>query len=181
MIDFRTDITIELLDECYFEGQRVSQVINSNINQLLVALWDDPGYYKIERRQYDKKTTYISDTGNIENNIHCTDLIQISSENEENMSYNHYFISRTESAINVVDIVREKIYCLYQEKNNTHKFRKATIIPRDLLVKGAHRDRIQYQLVYATETEGIEQKPTNFSNPTENSILSSAKNKNSIL
>ena len=113
LIDFRTDITIELLDECYFEGQRVSQVINSNINQLLVALWDDPGYYKIERRQYDKKTTYISDSGNIENNIHCTDLIQISSENEENMSYNHYFISRTKSAINVVDIVREKIYCLY--------------------------------------------------------------------
>ena len=91
----------------------MSQVINSNINQLLVALWDDPGYYKIERRQFDQKITYISDSGNVENNINCTDLIQISSENEDSMSYPQYFISRTKTAINVIDIVREKIYCLY--------------------------------------------------------------------
>ena len=151
----------------------MSQVINSNINQLLVALWDDPGYYKIERRQFDQKITYISDSGNVENNINCTDLIQISSENEDNMSYPQYFISRTKTAINVIDIVREKIYCLYQERNYTHKFRKAASIPQNTLVRGAQRDHIQYQLVYVTESEGAEQQPNKINSTPSSSILSS--------
>ena len=55
------------------------------------------------------------------------------------------------SSINIIDTVRDKIYCLYEEKNYKHKFRKATIIPRDFQVKGAAKDQIQYQLVYVTE------------------------------
>ena len=45
------EIMIELQDERYFIGERVSQVINSNVNQLLVALWDKPGFFKIDRRR----------------------------------------------------------------------------------------------------------------------------------
>ena len=66
---------MQLLAERYFEGRRVSQAINSNVNQLLVALWDEPGYYKVERRQYEHKITYIEDSSNIENNYNCTDLM----------------------------------------------------------------------------------------------------------
>ena len=80
---------------------------------MLVTLWDDSGYYKIDRKQDEFKMSYIEDKNNIEYNINCTDLIQVSTENEENASYQSYFISRTKSAINLIDTTREKAYCLY--------------------------------------------------------------------
>ena len=53
------EVTIELQEERYFIGERVSQVVNSNVNQLLVALWDKPGFLKIDRRRNEQKVTLI--------------------------------------------------------------------------------------------------------------------------
>ena len=54
----------------------MSQVIETNVNQLLVTLWDDPGYYKIDRKHGENTTiTYIENYEEIEDNINCTDLI----------------------------------------------------------------------------------------------------------
>ena len=110
-------VTIELQQERYFSGQRVSQVVNSNVNQLLVALWEEKGFYKIDRRTSEKKVTLIEDETEIERNYHCTDLVGIRSENENHPSYIQYYIARTEAAINIVDTVKEKIYCLHREQN----------------------------------------------------------------
>ena len=55
--------------------------------------------------------------------------------------------------MNIIDTVRDKIYCLQNELNFTHKFCKAAIIPSDIPVKGANKDRIQYQIVYVTEID----------------------------
>ena len=131
----------------------MSQVIETNVNQLLVTLWDDPGYYKIDRKQGENTTiTYIEDYGGIEDNVNCTDLIQISTENEENASYQHYIISRTKSALNIIDTIKDKVYCLYQERNYLNKLSKVTIMARDFNIKGTYnKDKIQFQLVIVTE------------------------------
>ena len=145
-------VSINLIKERYFEGQRVSQIINTNVvNQLLVTIWDDSGYYKIDRKQDEFKMSYIEDLSNIEDNNNCTDLIQVSTENEDNASYQSYFISRTQNAINLIDTTRERAYCLYKVKNYCNKLRKTTIVPRDLIVKGVYNDRIQFQLVFIVE------------------------------
>ena len=55
-------VTINLIKERYFEGQRVSQIANTNVvNQLLATIWDDSGYYKINRKQDEFKISYIED------------------------------------------------------------------------------------------------------------------------
>ena len=99
-------------------------MINSNVNQLLVALWETPGFFKIDRRKAEQKITHIEDETRIPGNYHCTDLVGIRSDSEEQASYIQYYIARTEAAINIIDTVKEKVYCLTQERNYRHKFRK---------------------------------------------------------
>ena len=110
-------ISIALQEERYFEGKRVSQVINSNVNQILVALWDEPGFFKIDRRTTEQKITKIEDTTNIPGNINCTDLVAIRSDSDDQPTYIQYYIARTQAAINIVDTVKEKVYCLIEERN----------------------------------------------------------------
>ena len=117
----KSDIELSIVlqeDEVYFKDQRVSQVIQSNVNQLLVALWDKPGYYRIQRKSYENHVTYIPDETGVKHNYHCTDLVGISADN---LSFIQYFIARTETAINIIDTVKEKVYCLSEEPSSNHK------------------------------------------------------------
>ena len=145
-------ISIELQDEEYFKGQRVSQVIISNVNQLLVALWEESGFYRIQRSTYDHQITYIADETGVPNNYHCTDLIGIKADPTDSSSFIQYFIARTETAINIIDTVKEKIYCLAEEPNYKHKFRKAAVIPKDIdFAFGSFKDKVNYQIIYVCD------------------------------
>ena len=152
----RHAVTIELQEERYFEGQRVSQVINSNVNQLLVALWEEPGYFKIDRRRTGLEMTHIEDETNVANNFQCTDLVGLRCESDEAPSYVQYFIARTQAAINIVDTVKEKVYCLQQEPNYKFKYRKTVVMPRDIAItNGVAKDHIHYQIVYVTASGAL--------------------------
>ena len=143
---------ITLQEERYFVGQRVSQVVSSNVNQLLVALWDEPGYIKLDRKRAELKLTYIEDKTRVPNNLRCTDLIGIWSDDAQVSSYMQYFVARTQAAINIIDIVKDKVYCLRVEENYRFMNRKTCVIPRDIpLTIGHLKDRIRYQIIYVTE------------------------------
>ena len=55
----------------------MSQVISSNLNQILATVWDEPGVWKIDRTSNEIEVTLIEDDTNIEGNINCTDLISV--------------------------------------------------------------------------------------------------------
>ena len=105
-------VEIELQEERYFVGERVSQVVNSNVNQVLASIWDKPGFFKIERSINESQVTHIEDNTGVLGNDQCTDLIGIRTQSEDTASYIQYFIARTQSAVNIIDTVKEKMYCL---------------------------------------------------------------------
>ena len=64
-------VEIELQEERYFVGERVSQVVNSNVNQILAALWNKPGFFKIERSINESQVTFIEDNTGVPGNDQC--------------------------------------------------------------------------------------------------------------
>ena len=108
---------------------------------------------KIDRRRNEQKVTLIEDDTEIPSNHQCTDLIGIRTNGDEAPSYIQYFIARTLSAINIIDTVKEKMYCLQVDQNYRYKFRKTVCIPRSIpYVNGVVRDMIQYQVLYVSES-----------------------------
>lgn len=55
-------------------GKRISQVAELSSHTLIVARWEENGYYFIDRSAIVPNPVKIEDT-NIENNLHCTDLV----------------------------------------------------------------------------------------------------------
>ena len=128
----------------------MSQVISSNLNQILATVWDEPGVWKIDRTSNEIEVTLIEDDTNIEGNINCTDLISIQQANSESPNYFQYFIARTAVAINIVDTNRNKIYCLALEPNCLSKFRKTSIVSTDIELSVMPKDSVEFQVIYVT-------------------------------
>ena len=124
--------TIELKEERYFEGQGVARVANCNVNQLLVALWDVPGYYKLERATFEHTCTLIGDRTRIEGNFQCTDLVPLGAPSDDQPQFVQYFVARTLAAVNIVDTVRERVYDLERDPGLRQKTATMHVIPRDV-------------------------------------------------
>ena len=149
---------ILLHEERYFEGKRVSQVIASNLNQILATVWDEPGVWKIDRTSNEIEVTLIEDDTNIEGNINCTDLISIQQANSESPNYFQYFIARTAVAINIVDTSRNKIYCLALEPNCLSKNRKTSVVSTDIQLSVMPKDSVEFQVIYVTPFKSTEEE-----------------------
>lgn len=66
------EIKLKALEERYFESQRVTQVIQLDRYTLLCALWEESGFWLLERQT--QELTKIEDTSMDGLNLGCSDL-----------------------------------------------------------------------------------------------------------
>lgn len=62
--------------ESYLDKKRVSQVAELTNNTLIVAVWDESGYYYIDRSSIVPNPVKIEDT-TMKMNFYCTDLVNL--------------------------------------------------------------------------------------------------------
>jgi hypothetical protein len=60
----------------YLKGRRVSQFIELNEDELLISVWDESGYYFINRKSIVPEPIKIQDSNSLSGK-YCTDLIKL--------------------------------------------------------------------------------------------------------
>ena len=95
-----------------------------------MAVWDEPGYYFIDRQAIVPNPVLIQDK-EIAMNWFCTDLCSLpplESKNKDTANYREkYFISRTHASVNLIDVRKHKVHCLFKTRNSFQRSEKIKI------------------------------------------------------
>ena len=108
------EITLVQAEEHYFKGQRVSQVIQTG-QGLLVALWEEPVYWLIDR--FRKIQIKIKDTSTY---CYCTDLVLLETgrfKKFPKVYRNSLAIARTLNGIQLINIKGNSVHTIKTVKN----------------------------------------------------------------
>lgn len=144
--DWFPEILLDVSDEKYFEGKRVSQVIQLERYSCLVAIWDEPGYYFLERS--NKTVVKIEDHSFDNNNVACNDLFLFDAgKNSLNSKFRNAFaVSRTLNAINFIDIKGQTVHTMLEVKNSSSRNQRMILLP----LEGGNSEEL-FKLIFIRE------------------------------
>lgn len=121
----------------------MSQVVQLDKLILLVAIWDEPGYWVLDRSTKINKK--IEDRSFDNNNTSCSDLFILESSKLNKKYKNAFAVSRTLKAVNFIDINGFMVHILTEIKNTVGKNRRMVMMPLE------SQDEL-FKLVFLKET-----------------------------
>ena len=140
------------------------------MDQLLVTVWNKPGYLLVERMtklSSDEEQNYpdkkkrdciclISAENTVQKDWFCTDLVPLAPG-----VLDQFYVARSQSSLNLVDITAGKVYPLSVQPNPLQKFQKLAVIhhgglkgtdfKRKKQDKDKDLDKVKISIIYTIE------------------------------
>jgi hypothetical protein len=115
--------------------------------KLLATIWNKSGYQLIHRfSDSDDSILLIRDTKetSLNKGWFCTDLVPLPDSTQ-------FFLSRTQNAVNLIDVVNNKIYKLVDCPNSVQKFQKMSLVVHD----ETNLDKVKLSIIIAKENSTL--------------------------
>jgi hypothetical protein len=116
---------------------------------LLATIWNKSGYQLIHRfanSDSDDDILLIRDTKetSVNKGWFCTDLVPLPNSTQ-------FFLSRTQNAVNLIDVVNNKIHKLVDCPNSVQKFQKMSLVVHN----ETDLDKVKLSIVIAKENSTL--------------------------